>query len=760
MPIPTAHVDVAVPVPLRQTFTYAVPPELAGALLPGQRVAVPFGRRKLAGFVLGPVLEPPQGTRIKAVLGLLGHDPVFDSELLGFLLEAARYYLHPIGEVLRAAAPAMPREAVEALRRSGRLGAQETFKGGQLRTRSILYVSLVASDGNLRGARQRALMTLLSERNELSIDELRRHIKDPRGVVRALEGKGLVRTEIREVPENPFFASPVALEEGPTPNEEQQIAIDAILSRLGPTASRAPVGASFLLQGVTGSGKTEVYLRVIARARELGLSALLLVPEIALTPQLVARFRARFGDDIAILHSELGERARDDAWRSLRQGRARIAIGARSALFAPVQRLGVVIVDEEHDGSFKQEDGFRYHARDMALLRAHRAGAVCVLGSATPSLESVTLAHRNRLTHLHLRARATRQALPEVEVVDLSRHRNGPTGHRLLSGPLFVALRTCLEEGGQAILFLNRRGFSPALRCETCGEIQECPACSVSLTGHRKMRLLRCHYCDFSRPTDTPCGACGRRPLLELGLGTEQLEAMLHEAFPAARVARLDRDTASGRGVEAVLERVRNGQLDVLVGTQMVTKGHDLPNVTLVGVVLADQSLAFPDFRASERTFQLLSQVAGRAGRGERPGRVILQTYQPTQPAVAHARTHDFEGFCDQEMAERRAHRYPPFARLAALRVDATSDQAARRAIGALAAVAERHPEVREGRVDVLGPAPAPIARLRARYRHRLLLRSADRVALRRVARTLVTHMDGGIGPARASIDMDPVNML
>lgn len=754
--ITAPYVEVAIAVPLRQLFTYAVPEALAGRLQPGSRVMVSFGRRKTPGIVVaGKETLEDTGFKIKPLLDVIDPEPIFGSELLAFLLEAARYYMHPVGDVLRMAAPALPREVISALRKSGKLEGKDKVKGAQLGTRRMTFVTLKqepSADMRL-GRSQKVVMALVLERGEISTDELGRHVRAPRTVVRALADKGLLDTVDREVAENPFFETPVPRKAGPPPNPEQKAAIEAMTARLGQ-------GGAFLLHGVTGSGKTEVYLRVITAAREQGLGALILVPEIALTPQLVHRFRERFGDEIAVIHSELSERARDDAFRGLRAGRLHVAIGARSALFAPVQNLGVIAVDEEHDGSFKQEEGFRYHARDMALLRAHRASAVCILGSATPSLESMQLSEQGKVSRLVLAARATSQSLPQVEIVDLQKHRKGPSGHRLVSAPLYRALASCLEEKGQAILFLNRRGFAPALRCEACNEVQECPACSVGLTFHRGPGLLRCHYCDFERRSGGGCIKCGEGPLAELGLGTEQLEAHLQESFPDARVARLDRDTASGRGAEALMNKLRRGELDILVGTQMVTKGHDLPGVTLVGVIVADQSLSFPDFRAPERTFQLLSQVAGRAGRGDRPGSVILQTYQPDQPVLRWAKTHDFMAFCRAEMVERASHGFPPFSRLISVRVDALSEPLARSTAANLAKAAQGHPAMREGKVQLLGPAPAPIAKIRSRYRFRFLLRGDDRAALRSVGLYLADRIDAGLGHARATLDIDPVNML
>lgn len=749
--------QVAVFAPLRRIFTYRLPRSLHGSAVVGARVAVPFGGRKLPAIVLS--LSDSAGdvpaNKVRDIAAVLDPAPVFPAELLAFLKEAAEYYLAPVGEVLRAASPALRRESVAALKKSGFLDASEKLGGAAVATKKTLRITRTdtALDGLRLGSSQRQAIALLEQGKPLTLEDLALSIKSPRAVVRALEQKGLVTSETQELQLDPFFASEVVREALPTPNAAQEQAIAAITARLGQAGG-------FLLQGVTGSGKTEVYLRVINEARARQLGALMLVPEIALTPQLVSRFRARFGDAIAVLHSGLTERERATAWQSLRQGRVTLAIGARSALFAPVPNLGVIVVDEEHDSSFKQEEGFRYQARDMALLRAHRAGALCVLGSATPSLESRSLADRGKLTLLRLPERATAQSLPTVELVDLNREKSGPSHHPLLTSQLERRLRECLDQRGQAILFLNRRGFSPSLRCKACGEIQQCPSCSVALTEHRRDRRLRCHYCDYTTPMQTTCLTCKAAALEPLGVGTERVQDALASMFPQHVVARLDRDTAASEGVEEVLARLRRREIDILVGTQMVTKGHDIPGVTLVGVILADQSLAFPDFRASERTFQLLSQVAGRAGRGEHAGRVLLQTFQPRHEAIVAAMHHDYEGFYARELSVRHDLGYPPYSRLAAVRVDAADEGHARLLATELAETARSHPAVLDERVIVLGPAPAPIARIRSRFRFRLLLRSADRAALRTVAEQLVQHIDEHKGSARATVDVDPYSML
>jgi primosomal protein N' (replication factor Y) len=736
-------------------FTYDVPSGLQGALQRGSRVAVSFSRRKLAGFVVGGREDLPEGVaRALPVAGLLEPEPVFTSELLRFLDQAAKYYMHPLGEVLRAAAPALPAGAMRRLRADGFLEATENLPGQRVAHHTTWKVTSTGKDaaGIRLGARQKKLMDRLTDRESVLLDELRDELNDPRTVVRSLVDKGLVEFEEVEASRDPFFRTPVTRDEPHAPTSAQQLAIDtvsdAILNR---------TGEAFLLHGVTGSGKTEVYLRAIDEVRKAGRGAVLLVPEIALTPQLVGRFRARFGDDIAVLHSGLTARQRDDAWQALRRGRVQVAIGARSALFAPVADLGLIVVDEEHDPSFKQDEGFRYHARDMALLRAQYAGAVCILGSATPSVETYHRANEGRIRLLSLPTRATGATMPDVEIVDLRRHRKGPTGHPLLSGPLHSAIGGCLETGHQAIIFLNRRGFAPSVRCAACGAVAECPACSVALTEHRGQGALRCHYCDFHRAVAVACASCGSTEYQRIGVGTEQLEKSVEDSFPKARVARLDRDTASGDGVEAVLDRLRSGEVDVLVGTQMVTKGHDIAAVTLVGVALADQSLAFPDFRASERTFQLLAQVAGRAGRADTPGKVILQTYQPDHPAVRLAAQHDYESFYAEEIRAREEVGYPPFARLVTVRVHAGAEADARRATQLLADTARQHQAVKDGAVQVLGPAPAPLLRLRGRYHYRLLLKSPDRKLLRNVTAHLAARIDQGLPPTHATLDIDPL---
>jgi primosomal protein N' (replication factor Y) len=742
--------DVALPLPIARAFTYVVPEALASAANAGARVVCPFRGRRMVGVLLSTRQgEAPAGA--KPLASVVDGDPAVPPELLAFLRELADYYFAPIGEVVRLALPPVEREVARAT------ATPTLFDRSRGVGRRVLWVRPTERTevaGSLRG-HAAAVLAHVRAVGGAPIARLETQWGTARAVVRRLATAGLVLVEESEAPDAPSFAAPVERDTPPQPTEAQRQANDVIASALQEGRPR-----TFLLHGVTGSGKTEVYLRAIAAARDAGRGAIVLVPEIALTPQLVARFRARFGDDVAVLHSALTPRERLGMWRRLRAGEVDVAIGARSALFAPVRDPGLIVVDEEHDPSFKQEEGVRYHARDMAIWRAHRAGGVCVLGSATPSLESEHLVAQGRATKIRLRDRARARTLPKVEIVDLRRIGAGATGDRRISLPLHRAIEDALRAREQVILFLNRRGFAPSVVCGACGQMATCADCSVALTYHKRSNSVRCHYCDHEAPLATRCSACGAEALLLEGLGTEKLEETLAAAFPQARVARLDRDVASGKRVEAILERMRNREIDVLVGTQMVTKGHDLPNVTLVGVINADAALGIPDFRAAERAFQLLVQVAGRAGRGDVPGRVLVQTWDPDHPSIALAARHDVDGFLDRELVARRELGYPPLSRAALVRVDAPDEKQAQEAAMSLAGAARACEPVRQGSVLVQGPAPAPIVRLRGRWRFRLMLRAARREPLRAVLGAIERARAGLAREVRSSIDVDPVQLL
>ncbi len=766
--------EVAVPVPLDKAFTYLVPDALPHDVAPGTRVLVPFAGRRLMGLVLDVRARTEQdGAKLKAILGVVDPSPVLPTELLGFLREVARYYLAPIGEVMALALPAVERKTIRRMRAEGVQPATSKIAPEHV-TRFVHLVATAPLIAPKRlGPAARAILEHLERHGETPLRALTEQWPSASAIVRKLAAQQLVELEERTI-EASAFSEAQERDAAPTLNAEQRLAADALVTAVEAAADDEKPPLPFLLHGVTGSGKTEVYLRAIAATLARGRGAMVLVPEIALTPQLVARFRARFGDEVAVVHSALDPGARHAMWRKLHEGRLRVAIGARSALFAPVPRLGLIVVDEEHDASFKQEEGVRYHARDCAILRAHRAAAVCVVGSATPSLEVLELCRNGKMTRLRMKHRATPNPLPSIEVLDLRRIGAGPSGSKLLSLPLHRALEATLAAKEQAILFLNRRGFAPAVICEACGELQRCPDCDVALTMHRKSGLrplrggeivsvapgMRCHYCDRVEQLPPVCPKCKKGPLSLEGIGTEQLEDTLARAFPSARVARLDRDVASGHKVEDVLRRVRAREVDILVGTQMVTKGHDLPFVTLVGVVNADAALSMPDFRAAERTFQLLVQVAGRAGRGDARGTVYIQTRTPEHWAIACAAHHDVEGFVEREMMDREELGYPPFSRLVLVRVDAPEEQHAVAAAQLLANAALDQPEAKDGRVEVRGPTPAPVPRVRGRFRWRVLLRGdrkdvrAVAVAVKAAAETAHRH------DVRILVDVDPLSMM
>lgn len=760
--------DVAVPIPLPRALTYVIPERLAASVQPGRRVLCTIGSRRVVGVVMHTRRgePPPTGKPLLEVLEGVS----LPDDLLAFLQKLASYYLAPIGEVIRLALPPVDREAARAVEEPTLFSTLNATKKG-VSHRKVQWVEatdVVESSVTDNAAR---LLSVVRAHGALPLSRLEDQFKNARAMVKKLVTKELLRVVTREAPRDPFFAEALERDTPPEPTVAQAAAIDAVASTLG---TRGEAGTTFLLHGVTGSGKTEVYLRSIARAKEERRGTIMLVPEIALTPQLVGRFRARFGDDVAVLHSALTPKERFDMWNRLRSGEVDVAIGARSALFAPIRDLGLVIVDEEHDPSFKQEEGVRYNARDMAILRAHLSQGVCLLGSATPSLETEHLARSGRATKLILPDRARAQELPRVEIVDLRRIGPGPTNDRRLSALLHRALERTLAAKEQAILFLNRRGFAPSVRCEGCGELASCPHCTVALTYHKAKansatgtfgaNSMRCHWCEFETPMPERCPKCDSDQISLEGLGTEKLEETLAVAFPEARIARLDRDVASGKAVEKILTRVRRREVDILVGTQMVTKGHDLPHVTLVGVINADAALSIPDFRAAERAFQLLVQVAGRAGRGDSPGQVLVQTFEPEHHAITFAVRHDVTGFIERELRDRRELGYPPYSRMVLVRVDSMDEKEAQDAASSLARAARAAlrsaSDAETSVVDVRGPAAAPIARVRNRYRFRVMLRSASRERLRYATLAVNAAISSLPRTVRASIDVDPVGAL
>jgi primosomal protein N' (replication factor Y) len=726
--------QIALDTPLRRVFDYQPPTEFAtmggnGVPRLGVRVRVPFGRQLLIGILVGVASDSAvSAPKLKTALAILDEQPIVDPVTFDLLCWAAEYYHHPLGEVFAAALPVSLRAGQPARQNTEWWALSETGRHE------------VSTPGTRRAPQQRALLNWLSDRGRATADEVAENFRPAQ--LRALKARGWV-TEI-EAPETAATStrpSDVVL------THHQAECVTAVVATLSSFAAH-------LLYGVTGSGKTEVYLRVIAAAIAQGGQALVLVPEIALTPQLVDRFRRRFSSGVVALHSGLTGNERRDAWRAAHNGQARIIIGTRSAVFTSLPNLALIVVDEEHDASYKQHEGFRYSARDLAVVRARRAAVPIVLGSATPSLETLENAATGRYSKHLLPQRPGSAEIPRMTLVDLRRH----AADQGLSTPVMQAIAHHLNAGGQVIVFLNRRGYAPSLFCNACGWVAPCAHCDARMTLHRRAQQLRCHHCGAHGPVPAICGSCGQ-VLNPVGQGTERVEETLARLFPEAPLARLDRDTASARGaVETVLDRVHSGEARILVGTQMLTKGHHFPEVSLVVVLDADQGLFASDFRATERLAQTITQVAGRAGRGSSAGEVLIQTEFPEHPLLCRLVTQGYEGFALSALEERREAGWPPYSRLAMLRAEA-KDSLALNAF--LRAAVDSVRSLNEEAVKVLGPASALIARRADHFRAHLLVEAAARSTLQRFLKNWLPLVERLTGPPglRWSIDVDPLEV-
>mgnify|MGYP001149802280 CR=1 FL=1 len=732
-PSPGALWEVAVFLPLPGPLTYRLPPDHAAQARPGCLVRVPVGRRQSLGYLLAPTDAPPPGA-LKEVAALVDPEPRFPPELVPLFRWLAAYYRYPLGEALKHLLPGK----VTPSRPEVWVAAREEWEG--------------PADGRHLGPRARMVLEYLRAHGPLPLAALAAEFPRVREVVRRLAARGWLRLEDRE-PASPLPAMEPAA--GVPLLPEQAAATEAIIAGV-----RQRDFAPFLLYGVTASGKTEVYLAAAAATLALGRQVLVLAPEIALTHPLAQEFRRRFGERVALLHSGLSEAQRLAQWRRLLRGEADIAVGARSAVFAPLKNPGLIVVDEEHDPAYKNEGGLPYQARDVALYRAKLQAAAAVLVSATPAAATFYRAQRGVYTLLSLPRRVTPQDLPLVELVDLRRQRGG-RGPTVISPPLAQALEETLSRGEQALLFLNRRGYAAVLFCLMCGHVLSCRHCSVALTFHRAAGALLCHYCGYRQDPPETCPQCRSSLLKRYGIGTEKVEAEVRRLFPQARVARLDRDIAphSGKAL-GILEEFGRGEIDVLVGTQMITKGHHFPGVTLVGVIAGDLSLFFPEYHAGERTFQLLTQVAGRAGRGAAPGRVLIQTYNPGHYVFQAVCRQEYPAFYEAEIEARRRLGYPPFTRLALIRLSGPEESAVTQAARTLARRLHHRlaadPKL-ASLVRLLGPAPAGVAKLQGRWRWQLLLKACGRPALNRVLDFLPElWQPSGRGRIDLTLDIDP----
>jgi primosomal protein N' (replication factor Y) len=811
------YVDVALAAHVTQTFTYRLPPMLRELAQCGARVLVPVGRKLSLGFVVGlqdtiPNNANLEESRIKEVAELVDTAAVVTPEVLQISRWISDYYGSPLGEVLKAALPPGSSEGIEAvlsLTDKGRQTlAEQLFEAdatsqlqllrkinekGELNLRTItdtipagtvreleraglidikqqrdnggvkqklqraarLNGPAETEIGKLTDAQLRVIEILQVAGQAMTLSAITQQARTSNSVINGLEEKGLV-----ELFDQPFRRDPLAHAQMP-PSEIHSLtaAQQAALNEIERPINDARY-ETFLLHGITGSGKTEVYLRAMRTALDHGRTAMMLVPEIALTPVFSRRLRAQFGDQVAIFHSSLSKGERFDEWTRVKNGDARIVIGTRSAVFAPMKNLGLVIVDEEHEASYRQQDAPHYNGRDAAIVRAQKEGAVAVLGSATPSLESFHNSQTGKYRYLRLPDRIANRPLAQAELIDMRDVFALHGKPQVFADELLSAIAETHQRGEQSIIMLNRRGYSSFVLCRTCGESIHCPNCDVTLTYHQSERVIVCHYCNHRQAAPSVCPACGGKHIYYVGEGTEQIEELLQMAFPALRMARIDRDTTARRSVfEKSLLDFSAGNLDMLVGTQMLAKGHDFPNVTLVGVVSVDAGLQLADFRAAERTFQLITQVAGRAGRGDRKGRVLIQTYHPQHYALRHACAQDYAGFYAEEIRYRKNHSYPPFVALASLLVHGPDLHRIRDT------ALDLRKELDLANADrvcrVLGPAPAPLARLKGEHRIHLLIKSKNRRRLRNLVDTAIAAVSKRKhNPRTINVEIDPISIM
>ena len=806
--------DVALPVPLDIVFTYGIPDGMEP--LVGGRVLVPFRQQRMSGVVTDLHDRKPK-VATKNLIRVLDPAPVLDEQLLRLGQWIADYYLAPVGEVFRTMLPLgaefkraigyrITEEGQLALHLAGMSGSsarsqktpeeqlaefrvldyltdRETASEQSLRTatraskailsgmarkkwiirddlseardatRTVKMAVLKSIEGKLNANQQTVIDTLSAAGGKIPIEALQ-SLEVPRTSLGTLVKRGAV-----EIQEEPAEFTMSRLKARPHLfdfqfNSAQQAALKNIQERVDGRKF-----AGMLLHGITGSGKTAIYLAAMRAVLEAGRSAILLVPEIGLTPAVAADLHQLFGDEVAILHSGLADKERAEQWHRIKRGEARMVVGTRSAVFAPVSDLALVIVDEEQDPSYKQEEMPRYHARDVAVMRANMASAVVVLGSATPSLESYFNAKRNKYTLLELPDRVEKRPLPEVEIIDMRQEFQETGSEQVISRKLAEEIKDRLERKEQVMVLLNRRGYSPVVLCRSCGKTLECKNCAIAMTHHKRSHRMECHYCGYTAPVPKACVHCGSEYVYFLGTGSEKLEELLHGMFPQARIGRLDRDTVRGReDFERALTALDEGELDLLVGTQMIAKGHDIHGVTLVGVVGADMALGFPDFRAAERTFQLLTQVAGRAGRGQTPGKVVLQTYFPDHYAVQYVAQHDFAGFYDKELRFRSWMHYPPYSALANVLIRSNKLDEALRWSGMLGKWFEK---TRHEGIRVLGPAAAPILRLKQDYRYHFVLKAAGRGKLNALLRSMLAYTaEQKIPRNQIIVDVDAVWLM
>ena len=809
------YLDIAIALPVYNTFTYRIPENFSKFISVGKRVLVPFGRRKVTGYILGSCEKTSLNEiEIKFILDILDNKPLFPSSLVPFFRWITKYYIYPIGEVIKSALPGglnlydyamiaitekgknaikdnsvppvqkeilsflefkacqrknlckvinknIPNSLIQIMENLGLIVIKRELKKGKTKLKLERYVSLISSEISVKelSVQKKKIIDALKKESELSVKKLKELVPSAPGLIKSLENKGYISIIKKRVYRDPFGES-IETDTAHILTTEQKQVISKVANSLNKGFS------TFLLAGVTGSGKTEVYMQLAAEAIKKEFNVIVLVPEIALISQMERRFRARFGECIAVLHSGLSAGERYDQWMRIASGEATIAIGARSAIFAPFDNIGMIIVDEEHDISYKQEGGLRYNARDLAVVRAKLDNCVALLGSATPSIQSYYNVTINKFTELTLKKRIEQRPLPEVTIIDLRKVKDCRGVKKFISSELYEAMKKTLERKEQILLFLNRRGFASSPVCASCGKVIKCRNCDISLTFHKHANAYKCHYCGFTLASTSNCPTCGSAGILLLGLGTEKIEAAVKSLFPDAKTARMDRDTTTRKGsVLKLLKGMKDNTIDILIGTQMIAKGHDFPNITLVGIICADLSLSLPDFRAGERTFQLLTQVSGRGGRGDVSGRAILQTYNPEHFSILSAKIQNFKAFYNKEIHFRKSLKYPPFSRMLQIKISGNDKEKTRQhalALGNLCNTLKKNNKAFIKTIEVLGPIEAPVAKIAKQYRWQILLKSLSVRELHSLIHLMMFKNSSKFYKHKIKIvvDMDPFFMM
>ncbi len=812
--INTSYISVAVALPMMQAYTYKIPEHLKNSCLPGSRVLVPFGRRRVTGYILCGK-NSCEGFKAKNIISLLDDHPLFPEDEIAFFKWISGYYLFPLGEVIKSALPAgldrhdiacvfvtdtgrqkvnenaLTQEEAQVIdfvlnrdncnvkqlkkyNTNPRINAllQKMEKddlitisavlkkdGPKIKKEKFLSTGTGPKEPLRMSKKRETILSIVASKKEISLTGLRQIVPTAPTLIKPMAEAGYLDIVERQVFRDPL-GDPVEPDTPPVLTDEQGNVLNKV--RVKWDAGYCP----YLLFGVTGSGKTEVYLRLVQDALDREKAAIVLVPEISLISQTERRFRARFGEQVAVIHSSLTKAELLDQWRKIALKKVRIVIGARSAVFAPFENIGMIIVDEEHDTSYKQETGLRYNARDLAIVRAKLNDCPVVMGSATPSVQSYQNVILKRFDLLTLEKRVNKHQLPEITLVDLKDYKDVKGYDRIISPLLAKEIRACLNQGNQALIFLNRRGFATSPVCRDCGESLLCEYCDVTMTLHKTVNEYRCHLCGYSRPARVKCPSCGSDKIKPLGFGTQKIESMLKEMFPDARVSRLDQDTTSKKGtIIKMLRDIQNRNVDIIVGTQMLAKGHDFPSITLVGVVCADLSLSLPDFRAGERTFQLLAQVAGRAGRGKTKGKVVMQTYSPDHFTIETSKEQDFLAFFQNEAPFRKALMYPPFSRMIQLKISGTirekAKQFAHKTAQVLTALIETKNEEEKKQIQMLGPIEAPIQKISSRFRWQILVKSPSASLINRLVKAML--QDPALGSKAGislAVDVDPYFLM